>query len=275
MRVHILLEEGRCPRPTRPPSLSKSLYTRGLQCHKSLYLDRYRPELRGRTDTGARGALEKRARGRRFRPHAVSRGRGRSLRRADQGRAAVEDPRGDRPRHEGDLRGDLLLRRRLREGGHHRPKPRLLGPVRSEELHLREGASLGRRRGPVLRPLRVRTPHPQGVSRAHQQRLRAGRGHRPGGAVRPPGHHRNREGEAGVHPRHARRDAGDAPGQDAGDRHRAPLQRPVRLRLHGLLLAARSRSIRSFPCADGGSTRGRCTGRGSSSWRMSRSIPSI
>ncbi|HAM33975.1 MAG TPA: DUF2779 domain-containing protein [Deltaproteobacteria bacterium] len=27
-------------------SLSKSLYTRGLQCHKSLYLDRHRPELR-------------------------------------------------------------------------------------------------------------------------------------------------------------------------------------------------------------------------------------
>src|SRR5512143_228133 len=28
-------------------SLSKSLYMRGLQCHKSLYLDRHRPELRG------------------------------------------------------------------------------------------------------------------------------------------------------------------------------------------------------------------------------------
>ena len=27
--------------------LSKSLYIRGLQCHKSLYLDRHRPELRG------------------------------------------------------------------------------------------------------------------------------------------------------------------------------------------------------------------------------------
>ena len=27
--------------------LSKSLYIRGLQCHKSLYLDRYQPELRG------------------------------------------------------------------------------------------------------------------------------------------------------------------------------------------------------------------------------------
>ncbi|PWB65785.1 MAG: hypothetical protein C3F14_05165 [Deltaproteobacteria bacterium] len=27
--------------------LSKSLYMRGLQCHKSLYLDRHRPELRG------------------------------------------------------------------------------------------------------------------------------------------------------------------------------------------------------------------------------------
>ena len=29
-------------------SLSKSLYTRGLQCHKSLYLDRHRPDLRGK-----------------------------------------------------------------------------------------------------------------------------------------------------------------------------------------------------------------------------------
>ena len=28
-------------------SLSKSLYTRGLQCHKSLYLHKYHPELRG------------------------------------------------------------------------------------------------------------------------------------------------------------------------------------------------------------------------------------
>lgn len=33
--------------PNKPDSLSKSLYMRGLQCHKSLYLDRHRPELRG------------------------------------------------------------------------------------------------------------------------------------------------------------------------------------------------------------------------------------
>ncbi len=32
--------------PDKPIHLSKSLYTRGLQCPKSLYLDRYRPELR-------------------------------------------------------------------------------------------------------------------------------------------------------------------------------------------------------------------------------------
>ena len=34
------------PPPERTAYLSKSLYTRGLQCHKSLYLDRNRPELR-------------------------------------------------------------------------------------------------------------------------------------------------------------------------------------------------------------------------------------
>jgi hypothetical protein len=33
--------------PDRTAYLSKSLYIRGLQCHKSLYLDRHRPELRG------------------------------------------------------------------------------------------------------------------------------------------------------------------------------------------------------------------------------------
>ncbi len=32
--------------PGKAAFLSKSLYTRGLQCHKSLYLDRHRPELR-------------------------------------------------------------------------------------------------------------------------------------------------------------------------------------------------------------------------------------
>lgn len=32
--------------PDKTVYLSKSLYTRGLQCHKSLYLDRHRPELR-------------------------------------------------------------------------------------------------------------------------------------------------------------------------------------------------------------------------------------
>ncbi len=35
------------PPPNKTFSLSKSLYMRGLQCHKSLYLDRHRPELRG------------------------------------------------------------------------------------------------------------------------------------------------------------------------------------------------------------------------------------
>ena len=33
--------------PDKTAHLSKSLYTRGLQCHKSLYLHKYRPELRG------------------------------------------------------------------------------------------------------------------------------------------------------------------------------------------------------------------------------------
>ena len=33
--------------PNKTAYLSKSLYIRGLQCHKSLYLDRHRPELRG------------------------------------------------------------------------------------------------------------------------------------------------------------------------------------------------------------------------------------
>ena len=35
------------PPPDKTAYLSKSLYTRGLQCHKSLYLHKYRPELRG------------------------------------------------------------------------------------------------------------------------------------------------------------------------------------------------------------------------------------
>jgi len=34
-------------RPDKTAYLSKSLYTRGLQCHKSLYLHKHRPELRG------------------------------------------------------------------------------------------------------------------------------------------------------------------------------------------------------------------------------------
>jgi hypothetical protein len=38
--------EGRMPPSDRTVHLSKSLYTRGLQCHKSLYLDRHQPELR-------------------------------------------------------------------------------------------------------------------------------------------------------------------------------------------------------------------------------------
>jgi hypothetical protein len=33
--------------PNKTAYLSKSLYIRGIQCHKSLYLDRHRPELRG------------------------------------------------------------------------------------------------------------------------------------------------------------------------------------------------------------------------------------
>ncbi|MGB7629783.1 MAG: DUF2779 domain-containing protein [Candidatus Deferrimicrobium sp.] len=35
------------PQDNRSTYLSKSLYIRGLQCHKSLYLDRHQPELRG------------------------------------------------------------------------------------------------------------------------------------------------------------------------------------------------------------------------------------
>jgi hypothetical protein len=35
------------PNPNKTDYLSKPLYIRGLQCHKSLYLDRHRPELRG------------------------------------------------------------------------------------------------------------------------------------------------------------------------------------------------------------------------------------
>jgi Domain of unknown function(DUF2779) len=38
--------EGKMSPPNRTSYLSKSLYIRGLQCHKSLYLDRRRPELR-------------------------------------------------------------------------------------------------------------------------------------------------------------------------------------------------------------------------------------
>jgi len=38
--------EGKMSPPDRTSYLSKSLYIRGLQCHKSLYLDRRRPELR-------------------------------------------------------------------------------------------------------------------------------------------------------------------------------------------------------------------------------------
>jgi hypothetical protein len=38
--------EGKMSPPNRTSYLSKSLYIRGLQCHKSLYLDRHRPELR-------------------------------------------------------------------------------------------------------------------------------------------------------------------------------------------------------------------------------------
>ena len=33
--------------PNKTAYLSKTLYIRGRQCHKSLYLDRHRPELRG------------------------------------------------------------------------------------------------------------------------------------------------------------------------------------------------------------------------------------
>src|SRR5271157_4247122 len=33
-------------RKDEPAYLSKSLFIRGLQCHKSLYLDRYQPELK-------------------------------------------------------------------------------------------------------------------------------------------------------------------------------------------------------------------------------------
>jgi len=38
--------EGKMSPPDSTSYLSKSLYIRGLQCHKSLYLDRHRPELR-------------------------------------------------------------------------------------------------------------------------------------------------------------------------------------------------------------------------------------
>ncbi len=38
--------------PERTTFLSKSLYTRGLQCHKSLYLNRHRPELRATPSPG-------------------------------------------------------------------------------------------------------------------------------------------------------------------------------------------------------------------------------
>jgi hypothetical protein len=39
--------EGSMSPPDKTAYLSKSLFTRGLQCHKSLYLHKYRPELRG------------------------------------------------------------------------------------------------------------------------------------------------------------------------------------------------------------------------------------
>ena len=39
--------EGDLPLPDKTAYLSKSLYTRGLQCHKSLYLHKHQPELRG------------------------------------------------------------------------------------------------------------------------------------------------------------------------------------------------------------------------------------
>ncbi len=39
--------QGKTPFMDKHIHLSKSLYTRGLQCHKSLYLHKYRPELRG------------------------------------------------------------------------------------------------------------------------------------------------------------------------------------------------------------------------------------
>jgi hypothetical protein len=38
---------GEMSPPNKTIYMSKSLYIRGLQCHKSLYLDRHRPELRG------------------------------------------------------------------------------------------------------------------------------------------------------------------------------------------------------------------------------------
>jgi len=32
--------------PNKSANLSKTLYTRGLQCHKSLYLHKYRPDVK-------------------------------------------------------------------------------------------------------------------------------------------------------------------------------------------------------------------------------------
>jgi len=80
MREHIPVDGGEMSPSDKAAYLSKSLYMRGSSATNPC-ISTNTSRNSGRGLAGARGALEKRARGRRFRAHAVPRRGGRSLRR--------------------------------------------------------------------------------------------------------------------------------------------------------------------------------------------------
>jgi len=197
--------------PDKSAYLSKSLYTRGLQCHKSLYLYKYQPELRANRHRSSRRygkAVTRSA----ISPTCCSPGSERPLRRTDEGRTAGEDPRGvDRGTkaiYEATfsyddvfVKADILVRNR----GYWD-----LYEVKSS-TSVKEHYWTTSRSSITSSP-DAGSPSTRRIS-CTSTTATCGMGHRPGGTVRRPGHHRNREREGRRPSRMRWRDAGDAAGR--------------------------------------------------------------
>ena len=170
--------------------------------------------------------------------------RRRLLGRGGEGR---EDPARHRRRRPGHLRGLLPRGRRLRRRGRARAPARRVEPRRGEVHHQGEGPSLPRRRRAAPRPPLLR-PRREAI-RPHAPELRV---HVPGPAGPLHPRRRDRRGR-GPPPRRPRRD----PAAPDGDRGRPPrrrarpaLHRPVRVPVHGPLLARAARAPRLHALPD-------------------------